>query len=1059
MSFANVARHGAGSSHARTSSILRRAVLETLESRRLFASIPITNHSFENPSLSDGQTSSPVPGWTYSVSSGFTGEAFVLNPTSAQLSAEATDGSNVLRMRSPDLGWDLGATAVQLSQTLTSTLQPETTYTLKSIIGFPVDHLADPAVSVILVAGGEVLVWGYAEFMFEDLGLQYEHSGSYTSPASHAQLGQPLEVRIRVAAGPTYTIGGDATIDNVRLDATPINPPSPTVNLAVAGVPDADEETVGEWVPINSNFDEQNYAPDGRPRHDNQPDATGDRINPGDQELRDVALTFGGDAITGTWKLEFPDRIKVWKDNGNGTWSQVTSTVAQPSVTTPTTINLKVEGIKLSATKNDIELKATFTPSSGSAVIDRARFSVAGVDVDIDSDNDNGFNPPDSDMDEGLLEGDSSRPGKFLSVNDNDNDADGVLDFADGFNRDGTGGNGDDTTAGEQFVPVIVQLPHPLDLNVATLKFLYSSSDPNAATPSAPAPGHLRLWRKDGNLARNKSSVAAGGDYIGEGDYTPAQLGITTADDKLFWLEAVAASSDLASRTIQLLGDPDGPSGPAPFELFDAVMVTAVDDATGVPATPSGLVAGVADDTQVNFEWNDNAEAGVSYKVYRSTTSGFTPDDTPGTGNLIGTVTESRYVDDDVPAAGVYFYKIVATTTGGTSAPTAQVRADTTVTLTTPAAPSGLAFSNVTSDSLTISWTDNSLNEVGFKVRRSANGGSTWQEFLVGANGGQFNDAGLAPNTQYIYEARAYNSAGGEASSPESVTTTPGESEFPVTVAVSDDPEPDPILGFPPLNSEVRYRFERTDGDTSQNLYIYYAFDERPELNEGTPDVEYSGAVLAAGAANVFQVVIPAGSLFAELVLTPLVDQFHGQRRTIYLEILSVSKIFGIFGGLAGIPGAEIKQQNGVVTDITPTSAGIRSALHNAINSGNLITELILTGHANHALIQLDNGEILTTATNSGQRFVLDAQGDLTPLLKQVLAPNAKVVLNGCHTGSNNDWFGDDSGDMSLAAEMSRAFAGQVGKRWKAFPCSRWGRYRLWSEADIQRWGEAVTHV
>ncbi len=399
--------------------------------------------------------------------------------------------------------------------------------------------------------------------MGEDLGLQYELTASYTSPASHAQLGEPLEVRIRLAAGPTYTVGGDGTIDNVRLDATPLNPPAPTVNLAVNGIPDADEETVGEWVPINSNFDEQNHGSDGRPRHDNEPDAAaGNRINPGDQELRDVALTFGGEGVSGTWKLDYPSRIKVWKDGGGGAWSLVSSGATQPSITAPATINLKVEGITLSDAMNDIELKATFTPSGGSAVIDKARFSVAGVDVDIDSDNDNGFNPPDSDMDEGLLEGDSNRPGKFLSVNDDDSDGDGVLDFADGFNSDGTAGNADDATVGEQFVPVIVQLPAPLDVNVTTLKFLYSASDPSAATLTAPAPGHLRLWRKDGNLARDKSSVTAGGDFIGQGEYTPQQLGITSADDTLFWLEAVAPSSDLASRTIQLLGDPDGRQAP-----------------------------------------------------------------------------------------------------------------------------------------------------------------------------------------------------------------------------------------------------------------------------------------------------------------------------------------------------------------------------------------------------------------------------------------------------------------------------------------------------------------
>ncbi len=65
MSFRSFARRQDRTCVTSAAGRIRSAVVETLESRRLLASVPITNHSFENPALSDGQTSSPVSGWTF----------------------------------------------------------------------------------------------------------------------------------------------------------------------------------------------------------------------------------------------------------------------------------------------------------------------------------------------------------------------------------------------------------------------------------------------------------------------------------------------------------------------------------------------------------------------------------------------------------------------------------------------------------------------------------------------------------------------------------------------------------------------------------------------------------------------------------------------------------------------------------------------------------------------------------------------------------------------------------------------------------------------------------
>jgi hypothetical protein len=83
---------------------------------------------------------------------------------------------------------------------------------------------------------------------------------------------------------------------------------------------------------------------------------------------------------------------------------------------------------------------------------------------------------------------------------------------------------------------------------------------------------------------------------------------------------------------------------------------------------------------------------------------------------------------------------------------------------TAPAAPSSLSASAASSSQLNLSWSDNSGNEDGFKIERSAAGGATWGQIATpGANATSYQDGGLSAGTSYTYRVRAYNNAGDSA--------------------------------------------------------------------------------------------------------------------------------------------------------------------------------------------------------------------------------------------------------------------------------------------------------
>jgi hypothetical protein len=90
-----------------------------------------------------------------------------------------------------------------------------------------------------------------------------------------------------------------------------------------------------------------------------------------------------------------------------------------------------------------------------------------------------------------------------------------------------------------------------------------------------------------------------------------------------------------------------------------------------------------------------------------------------------------------------------------------------------PAAPGGLSATAESSTKISLSWTDNSDNELGFRIGRKEGTGGTWATVTtIAADGTGYEDTGLTPETTYYYRMQAYNADGHSAFSNEANATT-----------------------------------------------------------------------------------------------------------------------------------------------------------------------------------------------------------------------------------------------------------------------------------------------
>jgi len=204
--------------------------------------------------------------------------------------------------------------------------------------------------------------------------------------------------------------------------------------------------------------------------------------------------------------------------------------------------------------------------------------------------------------------------------------------------------------------------------------------------------------------------------------------------------------------------------------------VTSVD----IPAIPSDLAAVTESSTSIKLTWSDNSNNETGFRIYIST-------DGTGFSTLKDvTVNSKGTLCEGLDPETIYYFRVAAFNNVHFSdnSNTANETTDP-ATVGIPTKPSNLTVSDKTLSSVTLSWTDNSVDETGFLLERSTDI-EDWISIYVDSGSGliEYTDEGLDSFTTYHYRVSAYNTAGNSGSS--NVVTITTESENSGSAIIAD---------------------------------------------------------------------------------------------------------------------------------------------------------------------------------------------------------------------------------------------------------------------------------
>ena len=172
-----------------------------------------------------------------------------------------------------------------------------------------------------------------------------------------------------------------------------------------------------------------------------------------------------------------------------------------------------------------------------------------------------------------------------------------------------------------------------------------------------------------------------------------------------------------------------------------------------VPKDPTDLSARV-DYRTIVLRWKDNSSEETAFEIYRN-------------GIYLTEVSadETTYKDEGVDLETDYEYKVYAINNNGRSKPTV-VNVKTGKEIYTPTAPSNLSAVMENSDTIKLTWRDNSNIESAYKIIRNGK-----LLVILEPNTTQFRDISIRNNTSYTYEVIAQNSVGDSKNATVSIKT------------------------------------------------------------------------------------------------------------------------------------------------------------------------------------------------------------------------------------------------------------------------------------------------
>ncbi|MBT7409308.1 MAG: fibronectin type III domain-containing protein, partial [Methylococcales bacterium] len=177
---------------------------------------------------------------------------------------------------------------------------------------------------------------------------------------------------------------------------------------------------------------------------------------------------------------------------------------------------------------------------------------------------------------------------------------------------------------------------------------------------------------------------------------------------------------------------------------------------------PTSLTLSSDTSNRVTLSWISpgisNAEFGKAVGIAVARKVGAT-----GIYSVIGSVPvdETSYEDTGLSPNTTYFYKLYTYTsylTTNISDYTSEESVSTVSFSSVPNSPTNLTVSDVNGWTVDLSWSDNSSNEDGFVVERSADGGNNFSEITrLNANVTSYRDDMVSENKTYHYRIKAFN--------------------------------------------------------------------------------------------------------------------------------------------------------------------------------------------------------------------------------------------------------------------------------------------------------------
>ena len=196
-------------------------------------------------------------------------------------------------------------------------------------------------------------------------------------------------------------------------------------------------------------------------------------------------------------------------------------------------------------------------------------------------------------------------------------------------------------------------------------------------------------------------------------------------------------------------------SGPSP-----ASAVVSATTKPLPPATPANPAASALSASQISVTWS-GGETGFTVQRSPNGTDSWTTAGTTAQG-------VTSFTDTGLAGATTYYYRVLATNSGGSSAPSTVVSATTPS--GAPAAPTGLRAAALSPSSVSLDW-GAATGATSYQVQRSPDGSTGWTTLgTVGTAG--YTDTGLTAATTYWYRVIAVNTSGNSAPSGSVSVTT-----------------------------------------------------------------------------------------------------------------------------------------------------------------------------------------------------------------------------------------------------------------------------------------------